>query len=192
MITTEIVALEQCIDRTRMDLRITNPGFGEEYAIETNNVLAAAIRYKCGVLGSFHVNAYCGAAENRLLTIFGTKGILSIDDPNCFGSEVTIEKPFGSRIVFPSTHGFMDECRGVGAAEMAWAIRGGRKNRVSKEMSLHVLEMLEGIDLAAEQGRPYCLTTDFDRPRPLKAGVVTVPGAEEWMPTEESAIALGG
>ena len=59
--------------------------------------------------------------------------------------------------------------RGVGAAEMAWAIRRGRLNRCSKEFALHTLEVLCGIDRASASGENYRMTTEFTFV-PLKAG----------------------
>lgn len=60
--------------------------------------------------------------------------------------------------------------RGVGVAEMAWSMRLGRAPRASKEMGLHTLELLTGLDVASEKGCTYTMTSTFDQPRPLPTG----------------------
>jgi len=60
--------------------------------------------------------------------------------------------------------------RGIGVAEMAWALRQGRPHRLSKEMGLHALEILCGLDMAAESGDVYRMTSTFTT-SPLRAGV---------------------
>lgn len=172
--------------RKNSNMRSTE--FGEIYKAEVDNVFASAIQYKNGVLGTFHVNADSIYNETRILTIYGTEGILAIEDPNKFGSILSLEKPFGKAAEFPVTHGFEDECRGIGAAEMAWAIRSGRPHRASKEMGTHVLEILHGMEMSAESGQLYYLRTVFDKPVPLPAGFVSREEYGLWSPTEETAL----
>jgi hypothetical protein len=52
---------------------------------------------------------------------------------------------------------------------MAWAIRGNRPNRCSKEFGFHAMEILCGMDEAAASHRPYTLTSSFEM-APLKPG----------------------
>ena len=52
--------------------------------------------------------------------------------------------------------------RGVGAAELAYSIRVGRTNRCSKEYGLHCMEVLTGIDIAAESGATYYPESRFE------------------------------
>ena len=88
-----------------------------------------------------------------------------------------------NEVELPFTHGFTGETlygpetpadygqhRGVGAAEMAWAIRNGRPHRASAELGLHTMELLLGIDRSAQTGRVYDMTTSFDLPAPLRSG----------------------
>ena len=59
--------------------------------------------------------------------------------------------------------------RGVGAAEMAWAIRKGRPHRLSGEYGLHCMEVLCGMEQAAADGGTYRPQSRFDM-RPLAPG----------------------
>lgn len=169
--------------------RMDRPGFDETYSIEVENLLTASLQYENGVVGTFHINSDCIFDESRILTIYGTEGILTIDDPNQFGSRLTLQKPFSGPLDFPLTHGFTDECRGIGAAEMAWSIRKDRPNRACKEMGYHVLEMLEGMVISSNEGRYYDLKSSFQKPQMLPAGYVSKPEYGMWAPTEETALA---
>ena len=62
---------------------------------------------------------------------------------------------------------FMDNARGIGAADMAWAIHYGRQPRVSKEMAYHVLEVFEGLYKSSEKGGWVDIHSTFTRPEPM-------------------------
>ena len=59
--------------------------------------------------------------------------------------------------------------RGVGAAEMAYAIRRGRPNRCSKEYGLHCLEVLTAMDESAAAGKAVAIQSRCEM-KPLKPG----------------------
>jgi hypothetical protein len=67
----------------------------------------------------------------------------------------------------PLSHGFADNSRGIGVADMAYAIRSGRAHRASGELACHVLEAMQGILEAAEGGHYHYLASSCTRPAPL-------------------------
>lgn len=172
----------------RRDRRISNRTYGEQYQVETENVISANIRYRNGVMGTFHLNSDTVFDETRILKIYGTEGILSIGDPNVFASSLILETSFNAMTELPLLHGFQNECRGVAVAEMAWAILEQRPHRASKEMGYHLLEMLEGMLLSNQSDTAYLLQSDFDTPAPLPCGYVGKPEYGIWVPTEETAL----
>ncbi|UKI37367.1 MAG: hypothetical protein L6V93_04165 [Clostridiales bacterium] len=50
---------------------------------------------------------------------------------------------------------------------MAWALRTGRKPRLSFEMSYHTLEVLKAVCDSSKDGTTKHLTTDFEIPKPI-------------------------
>lgn len=171
---------------TRINTRIGAPLYGQEYTLEVPNVLTAAIQYHSGVLGTLHMNSDCILDEKTNLEIYGTEGILTMGDPNQFGAPVYLQKTLGEPIAFPFTHGYAENSRGLGAAEMAWSITAGRNHRASKEMAYHVFEMMHGVMLSAENGVPYQTESTFEIPSALPAGFM---GDGNWSRKEESALA---
>jgi predicted dehydrogenase len=182
-----IMAFTRCNEPSRRNMRLSSPEFGRQYSICVPNILSAAISFRNGVLGTLHMNADTILDETRSCQIFGTEGIIGIDDPNQFGSRITLKKMLGSTIEFPFTHGYAGAHRGIGAAEMAWSIRTGRIHRTSMELAYHVFEALNGITISAETGLPYMVESTMTIPESLPAGYID---HGEWGPTEESSLAF--
>ena len=57
--------------------------------------------------------------------------------------------------------------RGIGLSEMIDSIAKNRKARCSLELSLHVLEIMDGIIKSAEEKKSYILTTNPEQPKLL-------------------------
>lgn len=169
--------------RTRM--RVTSPLFGERVELTEPDVVTAVVEYASGALATINFTGCSNVDEDPILDIYGSEGILRMGDPNVAGATVRLKKPLQEEIVFPFTHGFLDESRGVGAAEMAWSIKAGRPHRASKEMGFHVFELIHGMMISATSGHPYKMTSTFERPTALPSGYVP---RGFWGPTEESAL----
>ncbi|MBQ5986204.1 MAG: Gfo/Idh/MocA family oxidoreductase [Clostridia bacterium] len=148
-----------------------------------NNLSVAALRFANGVVGTLHFDGESIDEERPSLVIYGTEGILSLGAPNDFNGSVRLLRNNTNEVELPFTHGFTGETlygpetpadygqhRGVGAAEMAWAILGERPHRASAELGLHTMELLLGIDRSSQTGRVYDMTTSFDLPAPLRSG----------------------
>ena len=172
-------------DPDRVNTRIGAPGFGQAYDVQVPNVISATMQYANGVLGTLHMNSDCIEDEETCLKIYGTEGILTMGDPNQFGAPVYLQKPLCEPVEFPFTHGYQENSRGLGAAEMAWSILAGRDHRASKEMAYHVFETMHGIMTSAETGSFCQLQSTFQTPAALPAGYRSV---GDWSRKEESAL----
>jgi len=169
----------------RVNTRVGAQTYGQEYDIEVPNVITATMQYKNGVLGTLHMNSDSLLDETYGLEIYGTDGILYMGNPNEFGDNVYIAKVGCEKTLFPLTHGFAENSRGLGAAEMAWSILAGRDHRASKEMAFHVFEMVHGIMISSEKGKMYRMKSTFKTPAALPAGYI---GDGGWTRKEESAL----
>ena len=170
----------------RTNTRIGAPNYGQDYVLEDANVITATMQYENGVLGTLHMNSDCILDETYGLEIYGTEGILYMGNPNEFGNPVYIKKTLSDKVEFPLTHGYAENSRGVGAAEMAWSILKGRKNRACKEMAYHVFELMHSIMTSADTGKVVTLESTFETPAALPAGYM---GDGGWTRKEESALA---
>ncbi len=164
--------------------RILRAGdFGKSWKTADNNLYAGSLLFESGVVATLHLDGESIDEEQPSLVIYGTEGILKLGDPNRFDSSVRLIRNNAPETVMPFTHGFTGaplygpetpadygQHRGVGAAEMSWAMIGHRPHRASAEMGLHTMEILHGLDVSSAEERVYRMTTTFNQPAPLPAG----------------------
>lgn len=181
----QISAFTEISGKSRKNTRVGALMFEQDYELEVPNVITAAMQYESGVLGTLHMNSDSIIDERANLEIYGTDGILIMGDPNLFGATVYLQKTNSTPVAFPLTHGFAENSRGLGAAEMAWSIRAGRNHRASKEMAQHVFETMHGIMISAEKKEAYSLESRFEIPASLPEGYI---GDGAWTRKEESAL----
>lgn len=161
---------------------------GEPYAITAETLLAATVRFASGAVGSLHFNSGSIRCEKPFVALYGTQGILYLPDPNFFGGEVRIlAKGQTEPYVLPHTHAYDGDDRGLGVADMAWALRTGRTPRTHKEMACHALELLCGAVISSETGSAYRMTTTFERQSPIPRGYL---GRNYGMSEPEAALAF--
>ena len=170
-------------ERTRM--RVTSPLFGQTVTHTEPDVVTAVVEYASGALATVNFTGCSNVDEEPILDIYGSAGILRMGDPNVAGSTVRLKKPSQPEVTFPFTHGFLNESRGVGAAEMAWSMKADRPHRASKEMGFHVFELIHGMMISASEGKPYEMNSTFTIPEALPEGYID---RGFWGPTEESAL----
>jgi predicted dehydrogenase len=164
--------------------------FGETFAVEGENLMTGILHFESGTIGNvlFDSNSIFILPERPSLVLFGTMGILYMADANHFGGDVRlILKGNSEPAIMQQSHAFHDECRGLGVAEMAWSMRMGRRNRASKEMAYHALEVLHGIVTSSETKSNQVMTSTFEQTPPLPRGY-TGHGVFEFI--EEPGIAL--
>jgi predicted dehydrogenase len=182
---SEVTAFGKKTEKHHTVARIGSPHFGKQIELDDCNVITAILKFENNVLVTLHLNSSTILNETFHLELYGENGVLRLGDPNTFNGEVTLEKTKNSPIRFPFTHGFQEQSRGLGAAEMAWSIIKERPHRASMEMACHVMEVICGIFESIASGNSYIMSTDFERPLPLPEGFI---GKGFWEPVEESAL----
>lgn len=81
-------------------------------------------------------------------------------------------------VKLPLLHGFYESRRGVGLADMCYALNNGRRPRCHYDIGLHAIEVIHGIEESCKTGKIYEMTTRCDRPAPLRASALTSTGQE--------------
>ena len=154
----------------RVNHREGSPNFGKEYTVENENIFTAILEFDSGVLGTVHLNGDSVFPEQPYCAIYGTEGILYFPNADHYGGEVRILRgmPWESGVVEENVLAecgmFGENSRGLAVAEMAQAIEEHRPNRASKEMAVHVVEILDGVVTSAREARTVCMTTTFSQP----------------------------
>ncbi len=161
---------------TRIFQHPDNPQYGKQMPVESNNNTVGILEFQNDVLCTLLTTSESGALQNSFI-IYGTEGKLNLGDPNEFDSALSLQTKTGEEQIVPFTHASYDfkNCRGLGAAELAYAIRNGRQARASGATALHVLEAALGIAESAQAGNYHVMKTTCKRAEPLKAGYTEYP-----------------
>jgi predicted dehydrogenase len=163
------------------------PDFGEKFRLQAENLVVGSFQFESGVFGSLMFNSCSIGNEKPQIVMYGTEGIMYMPDPNRFGGEVkVILKGQTEPVTLQPTHAFSENNRGIGPAELAWALRHGRKPRTSKEMAFHGLELLLGLYKSCETKQFYHMTSTFQRPAPIPRGYL----GENYGSPPESGLAV--
>ena len=143
-----------------------SPEFGQWFDSPNESEVSAIFRMKNGATGTIHLNGDSNLKEQANFVILGTKGMLYLTDPNLFGGTVRFRPnimdfnaPDESEDLRPG-NAFGDNERGLGVSEMAEAIlKGNSKFRTSKELGLHVLEVLQSMLNSGKEHEFRMMTT---------------------------------
>lgn len=141
--------------------------FSRQIEIQNENIMMACLKFKSGIYATMHFNGDSIWPEQPTMTVYGTEGILQLPNPDHFdGIPVLIKK--GSvhsdkRVSLPGNYGFTENSRGIGVAEMCWAIRSNRPHRANADMACHAVEILNGIVKASSSGMKQQMQTTFEQ-----------------------------
>lgn len=160
--------------RTTFPERIitSQPKFGTVIKVEVPTHVVGVLDFACGAIGSVITSFDVWSHELPRIEIYGTEGSISVPDPNSFGGPVKIRRAGASEwTVMPLTHGYADQYRGLGVADMAYALRSGRPHRANGALTYHVLDIMHAIHDASREGRHIELASSCERPAPLPLGL---------------------
>ncbi|MDO8685510.1 MAG: Gfo/Idh/MocA family oxidoreductase, partial [Clostridiales bacterium] len=117
------------------------PKYGARITVDTPTYIAGVLDFENGAIGTIITTFDVLGSQLPRIEIYGTAGTLSVPDPNSYGGPVYVKRQVASQwSEVPLTHGYAENSRGIGAADMAYAIRTGRAYRANGEMANHVLE----------------------------------------------------
>jgi predicted dehydrogenase len=149
----------------------SQPKAGQMIKVDVPTHTVGLLHFANGALGTIITSFDVWASEVPRIEIYGSEGTLSVPDPNMFNGTVRVfrhDQPGWQEVAL--THGYTDNLRSIGAADMAVAIRDNRAHRASGALAFHVLDIMQTIYESAEQGRYLPLTSKVERPEALPVG----------------------
>ncbi|WP_095174566.1 MULTISPECIES: Gfo/Idh/MocA family protein [Blautia] len=179
-----------------------NPGYNKPFDMKFPTSLTGALDFYNGCYGTFTAISDSHREQTARLEIYGTEGTLILQDPNYFYGPVLLAR--GQRgeetASMPLTHGYgqftpetadmsgeertwRDSFRGIGVADMAWAIRNNRAHRCSAELGLHAIEIIDGIGISCKEEKMYHMTTKPEQPAMIPQGFIYGTAAEACLDT---------
>ena len=158
----------------RIFMNPKNPAYGEVMKIETPNNVCGSMKFRDGAMGVIITTSECVGAYNSFI-IYGTNGMLTLNDPNDFTGEVTVTYRNEQETKMPRNFAYAENSRGLGVADMCYALRNGREPRCSFERAIHILEAGVGIMNLDGEGKYHTMETSCERAKAFDAGIVEYP-----------------
>ena len=148
----------------------SQPKYGKVIQVEVPTHVTGIIDFAAGAVGTIITSFDVWKAELPRIEIYGSEGTLSVPDPNTFGGPVRLwrsgAKDWEEIALLPN---YGNNWRSLGVADMAQALRSGRRHRASGELAYHVLDIMHAFHDASNEGRYVELQSTCTRPDQLKA-----------------------
>jgi predicted dehydrogenase len=149
------------------------PRAGHSFDVTIDTSVTGILEHASGALSTLLMSFDVWAARLPRIEVHGTGGSLSVPDPNTFSGAVELYGADAADgwIDLGSTAGYRDAGRGYGVADLALSLAADRPHRAGDELALHVLDIMESVQQAADDRTTVALTTTCRRPDPVD-GVV--------------------
>ena len=148
------------------------PRAGTSFDVTVDTHVTGILEHASGALTTLIMSFDTWAARLPCIEVHGTDGSLSVPDPNRFDGAVELFSAGSERWVdVGAWAGYAGSGRGYGIADLAIALAGDRPHRAGADLALHVLDVMESVQQAAETRTSVALTTTCERPAAV-AGVV--------------------
>ena len=170
----QVAAMVDAPNPTHLDINPKSDTYGQQIPTPNESRVCATLRMASGVTGTVHLNNDSVCRDETYFAVYGSKGIMYLPDPNGFDGDVVCQPNWGvgeepaARAVLESPFEKAGNCRGIGPADMAYALLSGRPARADGGMACHVLEVIDAIIESGKTGRFVDIHSDFQRPEPRK------------------------
>jgi predicted dehydrogenase len=151
----------------------SGPRAGTAFEVTVPSHHSALIEFAAGGSAQIIFSFESHRVRAGLVEISGTEATLAFPDPNRFdGASMIFDGTTEAGHEHPAVGSISG--RGTGIAELAQAIRSGRRERANGELAFHVLDIMVSIAESAENHRPVTIESSFEK---------TPPVAADWDPT---------
>ena len=147
--------------------------FGQKIPVSIPTHVAGTLQFENGAIGTLITSFdIFGGSGLPFIEIYGTEGTIQVPDPNNFGGPVRIRRVDESDWTeYPLLPGYDLNTRGIGPADMAYAIQSGRPHRASAELAYHVLEAMWAFHESSDSQTYYEMKSTCNRPTALPEGL---------------------
>ncbi|HNS01825.1 MAG TPA: Gfo/Idh/MocA family oxidoreductase [Anaerolineae bacterium] len=146
--------------------------FGRRLPVEVPTHVAALLDFAAGPVATLITSFDVWHASLPRIEVYGSEGTLSVPDPSIFGGMVRVRRAGAAEwsempLLFDDQVG-----RGIGVADLAYAIHSGRPHRANGELAYHVLDIMQAVEESSDGGQHVTLESSTARPAPLPMGLL--------------------
>ncbi len=150
----------------------SKPKYGTTIKVETTTHLTGTIDFSSGAICTIIMSFDVWKHNLPRIEIYGSEGSLSVPDPNTFGGAVKLFKAGKEDwIDVPLYYGYSEDSRGIGAADMAYAIRYNRGHRANAKMAYHVLDVMLALEESSLLDKNVKVESSCEKPKALPVGL---------------------
>lgn len=173
---TALVSLVGSVDRVSGSAKITfpertitsEPLAGQVITVEVPTHVTGILEFDAGCTATMVMSFDVWGANLPRIELYGTKGSLSVPDPNTFGGPVKIRTSESKEWrEIPVSRSYTENSRGIGVTDMARGAREDRPHRATGELAYHVLDIMHRLHESAAEQQFLTLESDCERPEPL-------------------------
>lgn len=153
---------------------VTRPdAYGTRIKVATPTHIAGLLEFAGGAVGTLVTSFDVWSSGLPRLEIHGSEGTLSLPDPNTFGGPVLIRRKDDNEWrEIPLTHGYAENSRGLGLADLASSLGHKRPVRAGGDLAYHVLDIMQSLLESSQDGSYRELTSGCSRPAALPMGLL--------------------
>ena len=158
----------------------SEPRNGEKIIVETPTTLMGSLEFHNSAKIQFFCSWDVWKHKHSTIELYGLEGSMIVPDPNFFSGDILISNKdqdwqtinndsmlLGIPNKTDNDGTKIANYRGIGLSDMIQAIQNQRQARCSLDLSIHVLEVMEGILNSSTQQTIYNLTTKPAQPKYL-------------------------
>ena len=150
----------------------SEPLKGTQINVEVPTTVMGTLEFANGAVVSMMTSFDVWGHDLPNLQLHGTRGSISVGDPNVFGGVPKIKRAGNSEWSDVAlTHGYTENARGIGMADMVLAMQQDRDHRCNERLAYHVLDAMHAFHDSSEQGRFIEMQSTCERPAMLPPGL---------------------
>jgi predicted dehydrogenase len=141
------------------------PRAGTAFPVDIDTHVTGILEHEDGALTTLMMSFDIWGTHLPFIELYGSHGSLSVPDPNYFTGDVRLLTAGGEAWrVLPPAAGYADGGRGVGLLDLAEALVEDRPHRAAADVALHVLDVMESMQVSARGGASVAVRTTCRRP----------------------------
>lgn len=148
---------------------LSQPKAGKKIKVEVPTHLAGTIEFESGPIATLTTSFdVFGGSVLPHIEVYGSEGTILVPDPNTFGGPVKLRKKDDEEFHdVPIDHFPTVNDRGLGVADMAYAILNNQEHRANGEIAYHVLEAMHGYHDSSDNNAFYQMESTCKKPAPF-------------------------
>lgn len=140
----------------------SEPKKGEIIKVDVPTHISGLLDFENGAVGIIITSFDVWGSNLPIIEIYGTKGTLSVPDPNTFSGPVNIKKSYDKEfheVVINKK--YTDNSRGLGISDMANSIINNHEHRANGDLIYHVLDIMHAFHDSSNTSKHITLQSSY-------------------------------